>query len=260
MWLLDLDGVVWLGDRPLEGAAAAVAELREHGHQVVFATNNSATVVADLEAKLAGFGIPAVGDVVSSAMAAATLVEPGERALVCGGPGLVEAVEARGAVAIDATEAATAGRAVVEATDAVLVGFDRRFDYERMRVAFQAIRAGARFVASNDDPTYPTSDGPIPGGGSMVASIAYATGVEPTIAGKPHGPMADLIKSRARPGEPGIMVGDRPSTDGAFAKTLGYPFALVLSGVTSTADIPNAPPAAHVADDLRTLVTHLLPT
>jgi glycerol-1-phosphatase len=86
-WLLDLDGVVWLGERPIDGAADAVARLRRAGERVIFATNNSWARVADQESKLDGMGIPAAGDVVTSAMAAATLVEPGERVLVSGGPG-----------------------------------------------------------------------------------------------------------------------------------------------------------------------------
>ncbi|MGH9262562.1 MAG: HAD family hydrolase, partial [Acidimicrobiales bacterium] len=87
-WVLDLDGVVWLSDRPIAGAAAAIARLRADGRRVLFATNNSSVPRAGQEAKLAGFGIPADGDVMTSAMAAARLVEPGERVLVCGGPGI----------------------------------------------------------------------------------------------------------------------------------------------------------------------------
>jgi len=89
---LDLDGVIWLSDDPIPGAAQAVARLRAAGEPVVFVTNNSSQVVADVEAKLARQGIPAAGDVLTSAMAAAALVEPGERVLVCGGPGVTEAI------------------------------------------------------------------------------------------------------------------------------------------------------------------------
>ena len=116
----------------------------------------------------------------------------------------------------------------------MVVGFHREFDYERLRVASTAVRAGARLLASNDDATYPTADGPIPGGGSILAAVERASGVAATVAGKPHRPMADLI--RARLGPAGIVVGDRPDTDGALATAMGWRFGLVLSGVTVSAD------------------------
>jgi 4-nitrophenyl phosphatase len=80
--------------------------------------------------------------------------------------------------------------------DAVAVGFHRDFDYERLRVATAAVRAGARLLASNDDATYPTPDGPIPGGGSILAAVERASGVRAVVAGKPYQAMADLIRAR----------------------------------------------------------------
>jgi 4-nitrophenyl phosphatase len=240
-WLLDLDGVVWLGERPIDGAADAVARLRRAGERVIFATNNSWARVADQESKLDGMGIPAAGDVVTSAMAAATLVEPGERVLVSGGPGVVEAVARRGGDPVREGDA-----------DAVIVGFHRDFDYERLRLAMTAVRHGARLIATNDDATYPTPEGPIPGGGALAAAVAYASGATATVAGKPHRPMADLVRAIA--GGEGTVVGDRPETDGAFAAELGYRFALVLTGVTSEADLPVNPEPAVVAASLADLV------
>jgi HAD superfamily hydrolase (TIGR01450 family) len=240
-WVLDLDGVVWLAERPIDGAADAVGRLRAAGQRVIFATNNSWARLADQEAKLERMGIAAAGDVVTSAMAAATLVEPGERALVCGGPGVVEALTNRGA------EPVRDG-----AADAVVVGFHRDFDYERLGVAMTAVRHGARLIATNDDATYPTPDGPIPGGGSLAAAVAYASGVTATVAGKPHRPMAELIRALA--GGEGTVVGDRPETDGAFAVALGYRFALVLTGVTGESDLPVEPEPAVVAASLADLV------
>jgi HAD superfamily hydrolase (TIGR01450 family) len=247
-WVLDLDGVVWLSDQPIPGAAGAVARLRARGERVLFVTNNSFAPVAATEAKLAGMGIPAEGDVLTSALAGATLVVPGERVLVCGGPGIAEACAARGAVPV----ANTGQPGGVDGIDVVMVGFHRDFDYERLRVAADAIRAGARFVATNDDATYPTPDGPIPGGGSLVAAVAYASGVEPVVAGKPHDPLADLVRGLVGGG--GTMVGDRPDTDGRFAVTLGYRNALVLSGVTHESDLPVTPAPDVVAPDLASLV------
>ena len=91
-WILDLDGVVWLAEEPIAGAAESVARLRASGERVVFVTNNSSVSLGDQEAKLADHGIPAAGDVISSATVAAGLIEPGERVLCAGGAGLIEAV------------------------------------------------------------------------------------------------------------------------------------------------------------------------
>ncbi len=241
---LDLDGVVWLADEPIPGAADAVTALRAAGHQVVFCTNNSNHPVGVVEEKLAHHGIPARGDVITSAMAAATLVEPGERVLVCAGPGVVEAIEGRGALPVWDGPA-----------DAVMVGMHLDFDYERLRAAAGAVRGGARLLATNDDATYPTPDGPIPGGGAILAAVATAAGVEPVIAGKPHRPMVDLVRARLGPG--GTMVGDRPETDGRFAVALGYEFVLVLSGIAGSGD-GVVPTPLVVAPDLAGYVEALL--
>jgi 4-nitrophenyl phosphatase len=242
-WVLDLDGVVWLGDRPIAGAAGGVAELRAAGHRVLFVTNNSSVRLADQEAKLAEHGIPAAGDLVTSAQAVGSLIEPGEVVLVCGGPGLVEAVESRG------------GRPVRDGpADAVVVGFTRDFDYDLLRAAAGAVRGGARLLASNDDATYPTPDGPIPGGGAILAAVQTASGVAAVVAGKPYRPMADMVLARIGEGDTShTMVGDRPDTDGRFARVLGARWALVLSGVTSSADGVTPAPDV-VAPDLAALV------
>ena len=226
-WILDLDGVVWLAEQPIAGAAEAVARLRARGERVVFVTNNSSVELAVQEAKLASHGIPAAGDLVTSALVAANLVEPGERVLCAGGPGLAEALGARGAEVVhnDGTE--------VGPVDAVVVGFHRDFDFERLRVASEAVRAGARLLASNDDATYPTPTGLIPGGGSILAAIERASGVTATVAGKPYRPMVDHLLERFGPA--GTVVGDRMDTDGGLARAMGWRFALVLSGVTTDA-------------------------
>ena len=86
--------------------------------------------------------------------------------------------------------------------DAVVVGFHREFDYDGLARASSKVRAGARLVGTNDDATYPTADGPIPGGGSILAAIAFASGVEPVVAGKPYAPMAALVVDLGRRGPP----------------------------------------------------------
>jgi 4-nitrophenyl phosphatase len=262
-WVLDLDGVIWLGDQPIAGAAEAVARLRGAGEPLAFVTNNSFGRRSDVADKLARHGIDPGDDVVTSAMAVAALVAPGERVLACGGPGLREELAARGAEVVAAGDlVAGAARAtpaaVVAAVEhggpfaAVVVGYHRDFDYLRLTAAMAATRGGARLLASNADATYPTAAGPIPGGGSILAAVATAAGLEPVVAGKPHPPIADLVRHRLGPD--GVVVGDRPDTDGCFARALGYRFGLVLSGVTERGDLPVEPRPDVVAADLAALV------
>jgi ribonucleotide monophosphatase NagD (HAD superfamily) len=137
-----------------------------------------------------------------------------------------------------------------------MVGYNPAFDYSAMSAASTAVRRGARLIATNDDATYPTPHGPVPGGGAILASVVTASGVQPLIAGKPHEAMCELVWARF--GHEGIAVGDRPETDGRFARALGYRFALVLSGVTRAADLPVEPEPEVVADDLSVLARQLL--
>lgn len=228
--LCDLDGVIWLAHRPIEGSVQAVARLRESGRRVLFVTNNSSATEDEHLQALARIGIRADGDLVSSAQACGTLIPPGARVLVAGGPGLEEAVIRKGAVVLD-PNLVDRDPGLVQV---VVVGFHRHFDFEGLRRASQAVRAGAIFLASNDDATYPTPDGEIPGGGSILAAIETASGRRAEIAGKPYRAMASTVKNAL--GGIGlddvIMVGDRPSTDGRMAEVLGCRFALVRSGVT----------------------------
>ena len=252
----DLDGVVWRGDDPIPPAGPGIAALRAAGWYVAFVSNNSNSPVGDVVAKLDRMGIPATSaDVVTSAMAAAWLLAqslaPGAPVLACAGPGVREALAAQG------LEVVTDGGPV----EAVVVGFHREFDYAALDRASAAVRSGARFVATNLDATYPIPGGLIPGAGSLVAAVATASGRTPEVAGKPEAPTVGLIRERF--GTSGVVVGDRPSTDGALASALGWPFALVLSGVTAAVAppggeaIPNpAPP--FVADDLGALAPALI--
>jgi len=244
-WVLDLDGVIRLGDEPIAGAAEAVARLREVGEEVVFATNNAYRRIRDQEASLEAMGIPAAGAVVGAAQAGARLLTPGERVLVVGGPGLREEVEARGCVLVEHGPC-----------DAVISGLDRHFSYDALRRAGMAIHAGARWVLTNPDPTFPTPHGLEPGAGAIGAAIRAVGGVDPEIGGKPEGAMVGLLRERL--GAEGIVVGDRSDTDGRFATALGYRFALVLSGVTTAADLPVEPEPWAVDDDLLGLVRRVL--
>ncbi len=235
----DLDGVIWRGDEPIAGAVKGVAALRDAGLRVAFLSNNSSVPVDGVVEKLQRFGVDArAEDVLTSALAAAALLEAtvpaGARILVCAGPGVVEALEAVGLTPV------TDGPC-----DAVVVGFHREFDFDRLDRAAAAIRGGARFVATNLDATYPVAGGLLPGAGSLVAAVATAAGRAPEVAGKPDRPTVELV--RARLGTQGVMVGDRPSTDGALAAALDWPFALVLSGVTGF----EAPPGGEAVPDPR---------
>ncbi len=247
--LCDLDGVVWLAQRPIPGSAEAIAELRRRGHRVLFVTNNSFARIDEHVVALERIGIPAAGDLVSSATAAARLVEPGERVVVLGGPGIVEAVERRGALVLETDDAQRTP------PDVVLVGFHRSFDYEGLRRAASAVRAGARLIGTNDDATYPTPDGPIPGGGAILAAVVTAAGQAATVAGKPHEPMVRVVREMLGDAwtPRTVMVGDRPDTDGRFARALGCRYAQVWSGVTAPGT-PVEPAPELVADDLAGVV------
>ena len=251
----DLDGVVWRGDEPIPGAGAAISGLRVAGFRVAFVSNNSSQPLGEVAAKLGAAGVPASSDdVITSAVSAATLLatglDPGSPVLACAGPGVVEALEAAGLRPVTR-----------EPAGAVVVGLHRGFDFDELDRASAAVRGGARFVATNLDATYPVPGGMIPGSGAIAAAVATAAGRAPEVAGKPERPMVDLI--RARFGSSGLVVGDRPSTDGALATALGWPFALVLSGVTQH-DAPVGgeaipePPPPFLSDDLAALVPQLV--
>ena len=240
-WALDLDGVVWLGDKVIPGVGEAITRLRNEGEKVFFVTNNSGRTEAEVEEKLKSFNIDPDGGVITSAMAMATLLNPGETVLTLCGRGAIEEMEKVGAIAVKEGKA-----------DSVVVGFHEDFDYWKLTSALQAIDAGSRLIATNDDLTYPSHDGIRPGAGSILASLVAATGAVPLIAGKPYKPMCDLVNELS--GGSGIMVGDRPDTDGRFAKNMGWDFGLVLSGVTKESDLPVDPPHDLLASDLPALV------
>ena len=142
--------------------------------------------------------------------------------------------------------------------DAVMVGLDRGFSYDRLTVAVRSVLAGARLIGTNDDPTYPAADGLNPGGGSLLAAVSYASGATPEVAGKPYEACADLVRDRLGiTGEDPdlVLVGDQPWTDGRMAKVLGARFALVLTGITTAEQAPLCDPRPDVvAADLATLV------
>jgi HAD superfamily hydrolase (TIGR01450 family) len=246
--VIDLDGVIWLVNQPIPGAAEALKRLRAANARVAFFTNNSFVTTKELLDKLARQAIDATdSEVLSSAKAAATLVAPNERVLVVGGPGIIEALETKG---VDAVRA-EGDRARAD-FDVVVVGLDLDFDYRRLSQAQAALFGGARLIGTNGDATYPTPEGEIPGGGSILAAVAKAGGRDPVIAGKPHAPAATLVRELL--GHVDLVVGDRPSTDGAFARVLEAPFGLVHTGISSEGRKTGEAAPDYEAEDLLALV------
>ncbi len=248
--------------QPIAGSIEAIAALRERGHRILFVTNNSSAVIADQEAKLASMGVPARGDVCTSAQAAGTLLRVGERVMVAGGPGVCEAVEAAGAIVVSRSgDGIQNGEdsSIDQNIETVIVGYHNTFNYRSMSRAATAVRRGARLIGTNDDATYPTPNGLIPGGGAILAAVATAAGVRAIIAGKPHPPMGDHVRDVLQMSDlsSAWMVGDRDSTDGAFARSINARFALVLSGVSNDEGPQQSRPDL-IVDNLAQFASHLL--
>jgi len=252
VWIVDLDGVLWLAGQPIGDVAGAVDALRRRGIRVVFATNNSSPTTGQLVGRLAKVGIEAVPeDLVTSARVAASLLEPGQRVHLLAEGGVLEALEERG------VEVADSGH-----RDAAVVGWSRDFDFAGLAAASTVARDSGRLIATNGDPTHPTPDGLLPGSGALLAAVATASGVVPEVAGKPHPPMVAYV-AREILGGPApvaaVMVGDQPGTDGILAQRLGIPFVLVDSGVTAAGAVVDECPVALRAADLVTVVDALPP-
>ena len=243
--LCDLDGVVWRGADPIPGAAAALTELTATGCDVWFVTNNSNRPVGHYEQRLADLGVAAEGRVATSALAAAALVDGSTLTLVCAGPGVIEALDANRR---PWTGAEVHPDDVTGPIGDVIVGLHHEFDYRRLHHAAEAVRRGARLIGTNTDATFPTPRGEEPGGGSLLAAVSTAAGVRAVIAGKPEAPMGDLVRSmvgHTLDPRRSVMIGDRASTDGAFADRLGIPFAYISAGVIG--DRPHRRPAITAA-------------
>ncbi len=245
--ICDIDGVVYRGDRLLPGSDHALRRLLEAEVGLWFATNNSTRSPQSISRKLrevTGVEI-APGSIVTSSQAAVHLLGDDEGpVMVLGGEGIRSALSDAGMTVTDDPAAAKA----------LLVGLDWELSYDRLTRAADAVRLGARFIATNTDPTFPTADGLLPGGGACVAAVRATTGVEPEIAGKPHGPMRALLRARI-PG-PAWVIGDRLDTDIALARfETDWTSILVLTGVTHPSD---AVGADHVVPDLASAVDLVL--
>jgi phosphoglycolate/pyridoxal phosphate phosphatase family enzyme len=242
--IFDLDGVVYRGEQAVPGAAALIDALRVGGRLVRFATNNSMTTRDGYVSRLAAMGIRALaGQIVTSTSATIDYLHAHlpdvARVMAVGAPGMLVELLAAGFDATPAGDAAPRsydGGPLTASYDAVIVGLDPDFGYRRLAVASAAIRAGARFIATNADARYPTPSGFLPGAGSMVAALQAASGVAPKVIGKPEPAMFQAIIERAGvvPSE-ALAIGDNPDADMVAARRAGIASILVLTGVVDAA-------------------------
>lgn len=238
--ILDLDGVVYRGDRAVDGAAGAVEALERAGIAVRYATNNSTVDRAAYVARLSRLGITASRESIVTSSSATIEHLRGRlpalrRLMAVGEAGLTDELRAAGYRVTPAEEAVGdgyAGEPLDERYDAVVVGLDRSLDYRRLAAAVTAVREGARFVATNADARYPTTAGFLPGAGSGVAAIRAATGVEPLVVGKPQPAMFEAILAADGIGPAdALVVGDNPAADIVAARRAGIRSVLVLTGI-----------------------------
>jgi len=230
-WLFDLDGTIYLGERLIPGADAVIAGLRAAGRRVAFLSNKPLYTRADYAAKLAHLGIPAQpDDVITSSLALVrhlARLDPGAPVFVIGEPPL------RAELAAHGFEVRADDRARW-----VVIAFDRTFDYAKLNTALQAVRGGARLIATNPDRTCPTEAGEIPDCAGMIAAVEAVTDrrVE-VIVGKPSPIILETALARLGvEARDAVMVGDRLETDIAMGRRLGLATVLVLSGVTRRED------------------------
>jgi HAD superfamily hydrolase (TIGR01450 family) len=257
--LVDLDGVVYRGRQPVPGVAAVLADRVARGDDVLYVTNMAMHYRADYVGRLEAMGAPVAADrIVSSARATALHLAHHEptvhRVLVLGAPGLRRELAEVGLEVIDAgeraellasrtAEARTSGEIVDEfeiagRPDAVVVGLDQELTYGKLAIAAIAIRAGARFIATNRDPALPTEHSLRPGAGAIVAAVETTTGITPISVGKPAPAIleeaAGLVGARV---SDAIVIGDGLTTDIAAAHAVGARSILMLTGVTTRAQL-----------------------
>lgn len=250
--LLDLDGTVYLGGQVIAHVAEVLPEAARRGARPMFVTNNASRPPADVAAALNGMGVAATAtDVLTSPEAAATMLAQthpaGSRVLVVGAKALSDAVAAVGLEPV---------RLATDQPVAVVQGHSPDTGWRDLAEACIALRAGVDWVASNTDTTLPTDRGLLPGNGAMVQALMVATGRSPRVAGKPNRPLLDEAVRRVGATRP-LVVGDRLDTDIEAAVLADMPSLLVLTGVSTAADLLTAPPSrrpTYVAFDLRGLV------
>ncbi len=230
-WLFDLDGTVYRGEALIEGAAQVIAALRAGGRRVAFLSNKPIQTRDDYAAKLTRLGIPTRSeDVVNSSLVLArhlARTDPGAACFVIGEPPLIAELRAHGLEVRDD-----------ERVGWVVIAFDRTFTYAKLNTALQAVKRGARLIATNPDRTCPVPGGEIPDCAGMIAAVEAVTGktVE-LVVGKPSRLILEVaLEVLGLPASETVIVGDRIETDVTMGKALGLGTVLVLSGVTSPDD------------------------
>jgi NagD protein len=224
-WLMDMDGVLVHEEHAIPGADRFLARLRERGLPFLVLTNNSIYTRRDLAARLTTIGLDVPEERIwTSALATADFLDsqrPGGTAFAIGESGLTTALHD---VGYTLTE---------RSPEYVVLGETRTYSFERIAQAIRLIAAGARFIATNPDPTGPTPDGPLPATGSVAALISRATGVEPYFVGKPNPlMMRSALNAIDAHSETTAMVGDRMDTDVVSGLEAGMHTVLVLTGST----------------------------
>ncbi|HMJ01219.1 MAG TPA: HAD-IIA family hydrolase [Gaiellaceae bacterium] len=236
--IIDLDGVIWLGGSPIEGAAAAVARMREHGQRVLFLTNDPQSSRSELAERLSAFGIPAnAADVMTSAAATARFLASqrdlrGRAVFVVGAPALRQEVEDAGFEVVGPPDAHRA--------ELVVVGGHDGFNFAELRAATRAIVKGAPLFAVGRDRVVPTKDGLEPATGAVLAAVETASGVTATVIGKPEPFIFEIAREMLSGCERIAVVGDSLASDIAGAKRAGIDAILVLSGVSRETEIKEA--------------------
>jgi 4-nitrophenyl phosphatase len=246
----DMDGVLWQGDEPLPGLIEFFDFLRARNIPYVLATNNSSKTRADYVSKLAGMGVIDVPEarIVTSGTATASYLlahYPVDTPIhVFGSDSLRHVVREAGYTLTDDEDARV-----------VVAGLDWDLTYAKLKRAHYLIHRGADFIGTNPDTTYPAPGGPVPGTGSLIAALRAATGREPVIIGKPFSPMYEAaLKLLKTPANKTLMIGDRLDTDISGAVTLGMPTALVLTGISTRADLNGGVQPDGVFDGLPALI------
>ena len=233
-WLIDMDGVLVHEETAIPGAAAFVARVAEVGMRYMVMTNNSIYTPRDLSARLraSGLDVPEA-HIWTSALATARFVRkqrPGGSAFVIGEAGLTTALH-------------DAGYTLTERDpDYVVLGETRTYSFERVTRAIRLVLGGARFLATNPDPSGPTPDGPVPATGAVAALISRATGVEPYFIGKPNPLMVrSALNALDAHSEEAAVIGDRMDTDIKSGLEAGMHTVLVLTGSTRAEDVDRYP-------------------
>jgi NagD protein len=253
-WLMDMDGVLVYEEDAIPGADRFITALRDRAIPFLVLTNNSIYTARDLSARLRASGLDVPEEAIwTSALATARFLEdqrPGGSAYVIGEAGLTTALHQSGYTLTERDP------------DYVVLGETRTYSFERITHAIRLIAAGARFIATNPDPSGPSPDGLVPATGSVAALISKATGVEPYYVGKPNPlMMRSALNALDAHSETTAMIGDRMDTDIVSGLEAGLETVLVLTGVSTRESAERFPfrpsrtleSVAELADEIEAL-------